>query len=48
VPLALLGGFVLHLPIYWVVLMVQAEEVVKLLVGLPRVFSKKWIHYLAQ
>lgn len=48
VPMALLGAFVLHLPIYWVVLMVQADEVVKLTVGLPRVFSKKWIHYLAQ
>lgn len=29
VPLALLGSFVLHLPIYWVVLMVMSEEVVK-------------------
>jgi len=46
VPLAYLGGIVLHLPVYWVYLLVYVEEVFKLIVGLPRIFSKKWIHNL--
>jgi len=46
VPLACLGGLVLHLPIYWVYLLVYVEEVFKLIVGLPRIYSKKWIHNL--
>jgi len=44
VPLALLGAFVLHLPVYWVYLMVMTEEVVKYIFLLIRFFSKRWIH----
>lgn len=44
VPMALLGGFVLHLPVYWVYLMVMAEEVTKWGLGLWRFFSRRWIH----
>lgn len=43
VPLAFLGAKVLDLPVYFVFLLVSAEEVVKLIVSLPRVLSKKWI-----
>ena len=42
VPLALLGAFVLKLPVYYVVLLVNAEEVAKLFFGLPRLLSNKW------
>ena len=42
VPLAALGGFVLQLPVYWVVAMVNIEEVFKVLIGLPRLLSNKW------
>ena len=48
VPLALIGGFVLHLPVYWVYLMVTAEEFTKFFIGLIRYFSKKWIHNLVR
>ena len=42
VPLAALGGFVFKLPVYWVVAMVNIEEVFKVLIGLPRLLSNKW------
>jgi putative MATE family efflux protein len=48
VPTALLGAFVLHLPIYWVYLMIVAEELVRLVFGLWRFRSGKWIHNLTQ
>jgi putative MATE family efflux protein len=48
VPLALAGAFLLHLPVYWVVAMVMADEVTKLCVGLPRVLSRKWIHQVTR
>ncbi|HVN53714.1 MAG TPA: MATE family efflux transporter [Anaerolineaceae bacterium] len=48
IPLALLGAFVLHLPIYYVVLIVMIEEACKLAVGLFRFRSRKWINNLAQ
>jgi putative MATE family efflux protein len=46
VPMAILGGFVLHLPVYWVYLMVMAEELTKCILGLRRYFTRKWIHDL--
>lgn len=46
VPMALLGAFVLRLPVYWVYLMVMSEELTKFLIGLRRYFSRKWIHDL--
>jgi putative MATE family efflux protein len=48
VPMAVLGGFILHLPVYWVYLMVMSEELTKCILGLRRYFSRKWIHDLAQ
>ncbi|MBN1217820.1 MAG: MATE family efflux transporter [Anaerolineae bacterium] len=47
VPLAMMGAFVWHWPVYAVYLLVMAEEVVKLSLGLWRVFSQRWIHQLA-
>ena len=44
VPLALLGAFVLHLPVYWVVLMVAADEATKFTISLWRVVSGRWIN----
>jgi putative MATE family efflux protein len=46
VPMALLGGFVFHLPVYWVYVMVLAEEAVKAVVIQFRFRSRKWIHDL--
>ena len=48
VPMAFIGAFVFHLPVYWVALMVIADELFKLLMTLPRFFSHKWIHNLAR
>jgi putative MATE family efflux protein len=48
VPMAALGGFIMHLPVYWVYLMVMLEELTKCILGLRRYFSRKWIHDLAQ
>ncbi len=44
VPLALLGSFVLRLPIYWVVLMVMIEEATKFALSLWRVRSGRWVN----
>lgn len=47
VPLAVMGAFLFHLPVYWVYLLVMAEEVAKFTLGMYRYFSRKWIHNLA-
>lgn len=46
VPAAYLGGFVFHLPVYFVYLMVMIEEAAKSLVSVWRFRSRKWIHDL--
>jgi putative MATE family efflux protein len=46
VPSALIGGFALHLPVYWVYAMVLLEEAVKAFIVLRRYLSRKWIHDL--
>jgi Na+-driven multidrug efflux pump len=46
IPMAFLGAFVFDLPIYLVYALVQIEEVVKLIIGIPRLVSKKWIKNL--
>ena len=48
VPLAFLGGFVLHLPVYWVYLMVITDELIKFIIGMRRVFTRRWINNLVQ
>jgi putative MATE family efflux protein len=48
VPLAALVGIALHQPIAVVYLCSQAEECLKVLLGLPRFFSRKWIHNLTR
>jgi len=48
VPLAYLGAFAFHLPVYWVYLLVMSEEFTKAALGLWRFLSKKWIHDLAR
>jgi Na+-driven multidrug efflux pump len=46
VPAAYAGAFVLHLPVYFVYLMVGLEEGAKAFVSLWRFRSRKWIHDL--
>ena len=46
VPSALIGGFVLHWPVYFVYALVLSEEIVKLAIVVPRFISRKWIHNL--
>jgi Na+-driven multidrug efflux pump len=46
VPLAYLGAFIFQLPVYLVYLMVLTDELTKMVIGLFRLFSKKWIHNL--
>ncbi len=49
VPLALLGAFVLRLPVYLVVLMVvMADEGTKFCLGLWRVLSGRWVNNVVQ
>lgn len=43
VPMAFLGALVWKVPIYWVITLVSLEEIVKALVGIPRIISKKWV-----
>ena len=46
VPAALIGGFVLHLPVYYVYALVLLEEAVKAIIIFRRYLSRKWIHDL--
>ena len=48
VPLAAYGAFVLGLPVYWVYLLAMSEEFTKWVFAMLRIFSRKWIHNLAQ
>lgn len=43
VPLAFLGSLVFKLPVHYVSVLVCMEEVVKAVVGIPRLISKKWV-----
>lgn len=43
VPLGLIGAFVFHLPVYWVMLLTVAVEITKMVSGLKRFLSRKWI-----
>ena len=47
VPLAALGAFVFHLPVYYVYLLAMSEEITKWILGLYRYRSRKWINNLA-
>ncbi|MGL5379921.1 MATE family efflux transporter [Clostridium sp.] len=44
VPMAFIGAAILGLPIYLVILMVTAEEVVKFIASMIRLRSYKWVH----
>ena len=46
VPCALIGGFVLYLPVYGVYALVLLEEAIKAIIISRRFFSRKWIHDL--
>lgn len=48
VPLAFLGALYWKLPVYWVVALVSMEEIVKALIGLTRIISKKWIRNVVE
>jgi putative MATE family efflux protein len=48
IPCALAGAFLLHLPVYWVYLLAMTDEVTKVIIGLARFASRKWIHNLVQ
>ena len=47
VPMAYIGAFVLHLPVYFVYLFAMSEEATKWLLGVSRYRSRKWINNLA-
>lgn len=47
VPLAALGAFVFHFPVYFVYLCAMSEELTKWILGLYRWRSRKWINNLA-
>ncbi|NJC98353.1 MAG: MATE family efflux transporter [Anaerolineales bacterium] len=46
VPAALIGGFVLRLPVYFVYALVLLEEAVKAIIIFRRYLSRRWIHDL--
>lgn len=48
VPLAALGAFAFHLPVYLVYLLVMMDELTKFVVGTWRYFSRRWIHNLSE
>lgn len=43
VPLAFLGALVLNIEVHYLLLLVTLEEVIKVVVTIPRMLSKKWI-----
>lgn len=47
IPLAFLSAALLHLPVYYVYLLIGADEVAKFLICLPRALHYRWIHNLS-
>lgn len=47
VPAAIITGLVLKLPIYWVMLLINVEEVGKSILIIPRIISGKWVNDLS-
>lgn len=43
VPMGFISAFLFKLPIEWVYLLLSSEELVRLIIGLKLVFSKKWM-----
>ncbi|MSU02717.1 MATE family efflux transporter [Tissierella pigra] len=43
VPLAFMGVLLFKMPVYMVFILVSFEEIVKAIIGLPRIKSKRWI-----
>jgi putative MATE family efflux protein len=48
VPLGFVGAFVLKLPIVWVYLLINVEELVRLIIGLKIMVSKKWMKNITE
>lgn len=48
VPLAFIGALIWNLPVYWVVAFVSLEEVLKAVIGIPRIISKKWVRNIIE
>jgi Na+-driven multidrug efflux pump len=48
IPLAFLGALVFNVPVYWVVALVQIEEIVKFFVMRWRFNSKIWLRDLVE
>ncbi len=48
VPMAVLGGLFLHQPLYIVYLMIAGEEVLKFVLAIIRIKSRKWINDLTR
>lgn len=48
VPLAFFGALVIKAPVYWVLAMVNCEEIVKAAIGIPRLISNKWVRNVVE
>jgi len=48
VPIAFVGALVLQFPIYWVVALVQLDEIVKFFIMRKRFFARKWVRDLVR
>lgn len=48
IPLAALGAFVFHLPVYLVYLLAQADEIAKFVISQIHFSRRKWIHNLVK
>ncbi|MCY6371894.1 MATE family efflux transporter [Clostridium ganghwense] len=48
VPIGFISAFVLKLPIQWVYLIISGEELVRLIIGLKLVYSKKWMKNITE
>lgn len=48
VPLAFLGGFYWHLPVYYVYALASTEEFVKCIIASYRLISRKWLNNLTE
>lgn len=46
IPMGYLAAFVLHLPPFWIYLFLQSNRLLKVVFGLMRLHSRKWMHII--
>lgn len=48
IPLGMFAAFTLNLPPWQIMILIESEQLLKTVVGIPRIISGKWLHFLTK